>query len=99
MSKGRFELFTVYQLWKHVHVWRSGKGGGGGGGGEEIQSVPDRREHPDDVIHAGRGETNAAFEHDAHCSDGGPVPRSELGLKQDADVQPAATPSHLQDDP
>ncbi|KAK0130955.1 Solute carrier family 10 member 6 [Merluccius polli] len=88
----------VRKLWKHIHVWRSGKcGGGGGGGGEEIQSVPDRREHLDDVIHAGRGETNAAFEHDAHCSDG-PVPRSELGPKQDADVEPAATPSHIQDD-
>ncbi|CAL8278996.1 unnamed protein product [Merluccius merluccius] len=88
-------LVSVYQLWKHVHVWRSGKGGGG----EEIQSVPDRREHLDDVIHAGRGETNAAFEHDAARRSDGPVPRAELGpKKQDADVKPAATPSRIQDD-
>ncbi|CAL8317764.1 unnamed protein product [Lota lota] len=60
-------LVSVYQLWKYVHLGRPGAGAGG----EELGRIPAAPEHLDnaghareqldDVLHTGRGETNAAF--------------------------------------
>ena len=75
MSKGFVELFTVYQLWKHVHLWRSRREGAAG---EELGRIPNGGEHLDDVIHPGRGETNAAFEEEPRGR-AGPTPQPVLG--------------------
>ena len=102
MSKGCFELFTVYQLWKRVRLWRSGEGAAG----EELGTIPNSREnldvadhtrqHLDDVINPARGETNSAFEDDAHGRDG-PSPQSDLHPEQNVNTKSVAITTHIQD--